>query len=519
MGCDKQGCQFEQRSTCIVSQFASGLVWIQGFSQLVRTACVWCLRIHCQCEASGSQNSCDLDSSISDTELCAPVGPVAATVVESSCDEDLVTAIPNPMAEVKQQGNWDPKQIGLLRAASAGAAPIAPPAAPGPYAGVSGGLGIFGASDLGGPPRRSRSREGDKRKRSEADAGKGDEDSTSEITRLLRGLSAQNEETRKWQEQQTEAMRTLATENTKFRSDMLEAHNQLVEDTSKQFTEVKNDCKNMCHEMREDLTRELKESMKTESARLESMMKQNASGMPQPIHVPDPWATAAQNLQQHAKPPAPGGFSGFGTSAPQMPHAAAAQQSESAWEPEHVFLRGWCGFGEEEQKGMSSAEASRIWAQMLALLPNEIKQSVVKIYAPYRKNRQIRITVRGGSKGCWDLKEAITEVVAQRDLTYGGCAFTTMVDKPEWMKQRDGQVGKAAAALRSAAGTEHSNKVICQWKKAAVCWKRQDSSEVCVGKLINGSWKWHDQRLKDCLPGSDIPRLLTNLAEGADEDW
>ena len=76
-----------------------------------------------------------------------------------------------------------------------------------------------------------------------------------------------------------------------------------------------------------------------------------------------------------------------------------------------------------------------------------------------------------------------------------------------------------SAELKRLISSEAHTNIVPEWKQGAVSWRRSDGSNIVIGKLAKGVWKWHETRLATVLPNLSFKELSLAGTDAGAEEW
>jgi hypothetical protein len=188
--------------------------------------------------------------------------------------------------------------------------------------------------------------------------------------------------------------------------------------------------------------------------------------------------------------------------------AASAQPGSSErFIPTKIFIKGWCGFGEETTK--VGEDAGR---KLIGTLPEHFKALLAKadtVRAPFYKNRQIVVNLRDGIEAgsAYELAKFMSEAVKSNDIKIMGSVPYVVAHAEAWKKHRNAMCAKACATLRVETDWTDQHVETIDWASGSV-YVRKVGLEVCVGKYDrNRGWQWRASDLARMWPEVTVQSL------------
>jgi hypothetical protein len=169
---------------------------------------------------------------------------------------------------------------------------------------------------------------------------------------------------------------------------------------------------------RGDLHEEILRSNKALQAQID-VMKAASSSAP----LPDLRALKKEILQEvatssssSARPPFQFSAQNFNA----VNGGGAARSEPSTYISTRLFIKGWCPYGMDSTKGLSSETALKIGHSILAFLPCDMSSDLAPepLRAPYHKNRQISINLKEdiGPKRAMEIARFLSDYVKGHNI-------------------------------------------------------------------------------------------------------
>jgi hypothetical protein len=193
--------------------------------------------------------------------------------------------------------------------------------------------------------------------------------------------------------------------------------------------------------------------------------------------------------------------------------AASAQPGQSErFIPTKIFIKGWCGFGEETTKGISTQVGEDAGRKLIGTLPEHFKALLAKtdtVRAPFYKNRQIVVNLRDDIEAgsAYELAKFMSEALKSNDIKVRGSVPCVVADAEAWKKHRNAMCAKACATLRVETDWTDQHFETIDWASGSV-YVRKTGLEVCVGKYDrNRGWQWRASDLARMWPEVTVQSL------------
>jgi hypothetical protein len=180
--------------------------------------------------------------------------------------------------------------------------------------------------------------------------------------------------------------------------------------------------------------------------------------------------------------------------------------------PTKIFIKGWCGFGEETTKGISTQVGEDAGRKLIGSLPEHFKASLAKtdtVRAPFYKNRQIVVNLRDDIEAgsAYELAKFMSEALKTNDIKIMGTVPYAVADAEAWKKHRNAMCAKACATLRVETDWTEQHSETIDWASGSV-YVRKIGLEVCVGKYDrNRGWQWRASDLARMWPEVTVQSL------------
>jgi hypothetical protein len=174
------------------------------------------------------------------------------------------------------------------------------------------------------------------------------------------------------------------------------------------------------------------------------------------------------------------------------------------FEPEVLFLKGWCRWGQELTGGLSEDEALVLAQMMMTHVPPDMSRWFSDKYrAPYYRNRQVAIDVMPGAPPGIARKVAdlMNEKIKAHGLTAFDKTFWAAPDIEPWKKARNAELGRAKATLENEISDLTGIEFKFDWAAGILFAKTKAAGQ---GKTVEGilgrwsrtrGWAWNAQGL------------------------
>ena len=199
--------------------------------------------------------------------------------------------------------------------------------------------------------------------------------------------------------------------------------------------------------------------------------------------------------------------------APPQPHTSSFGNNGMAgsandWAATKLFMRGWSDPDDRERSGISSTEAAKQAQELLKRLNQTLRERVTGTAAPYGKNSQIVLHIKGGTEACWETRNHLAQSLQENPLLVNGKAVYIVVENPPWKAERNQVVSKARSALRRQLPASMYGSLDVRYYEGSI-YDRKSEDSVCIGRWSRRGWRWFEPTIRTQLPMIDVPRLRT----------
>jgi hypothetical protein len=180
--------------------------------------------------------------------------------------------------------------------------------------------------------------------------------------------------------------------------------------------------------------------------------------------------------------------------------------------PTKFFIKGWCGFGEETTKGISTQVGEDAGRKLIGTLPEHFKALLAKtdtVRAPFYKNRQIVVNLRDDIEAgsAYELAKFMSEALKTNNIKIMGTVPYVVADAEAWKKHRNAMCAKACATLRVETDWTEQHFETIDWASGSL-YVRKVGLEVCVGKYDrNRGWQWRAGDIARIWPEVSVQTL------------
>ena len=180
--------------------------------------------------------------------------------------------------------------------------------------------------------------------------------------------------------------------------------------------------------------------------------------------------------------------------------------------PRRIFLKGWSGFGEEMERGLSEKQCKELTARLIFFVPIDIRSMIKEdkgVWAESFKNRSITIELKQdcASDGAFVLTRAINDCIKEQGFAINGRNIWAQCDAEEWKKTRNGKMGKGKAVLIQELQIGADIEIKMDWASGCLYLIGLGKESQAGRWDRQRGWIWCDKGLKLFFPDADVSSL------------